>query len=407
MREDFCRRDDKDPLVRFRDEFVLPPGIIYLDGNSLGPPTKASLERLREVAQDQWGGALISSWNVHDWIGLPRRVGSKIARLVGAHEGEVLVTDSTTVNIFRLAAAALAHRPERPVVLVEQDNFPADNYVIDGIREHWHRAVEVRSVEGDALADAIDSSVGLVVASHVNYRSGRMLDMQRLTAAAREHGAWTLWDLSHSTGAVSVDLARCGVDLAVGCTYKYLNGGPGAPAFLYVARRHQSALRSPIQGWLGHAEPFAFSPRYTPAPGIGRHQGGTPPILSLAALDAAIDVACAADPNQVRAKSVALTTAFIELVQARCPELSVATPTEPKRRGSQVALRHREGYPIVRALIDCGVVGDFRAPDILRFGFAPLYNRFAEVFDAVGHLERVMRSRAWDRPEYRCRTTVT
>jgi kynureninase len=408
-RDDLAERDAADPLAPLRDEFHLPDGVIYLDGNSLGALPKATAARLDRVVRREWGDDLIRSWNAHDWIGAPVRVGDKIAELIGAGPGEVLAADSTSVNLFKLLAAALDLRPGRSTILTEEGNFPTDVYVAEGLVRLLGGRHRIRRVAADGILEAADADTAVVMLAHVNYRSGRMHDMAAVTRVAQAAGALMLWDLSHSAGAVPVDLAAAGADLAVGCGYKYLNGGPGAPAFLYVARRWQDAINPALSGWLGHAAPFEFSPEYRPAQGIARNLVGTPSILGLAALEVGVDLCRRADPAELRKKSLALTDAFIALVGQECGDagLGLATPRDRRRRGSQVCLRGPHGYPIMQALIARGVIGDFRAPDILRFGFAPLYLRHVDVWDAVAVLRDVLERRAWDRPEYRRRAAVT
>jgi kynureninase len=401
--------DAADPLAACRERFALPEGVIYLDGNSLGALPKATVAIVQDIVRRQWGEDLITGWNKHGWIDLPQTLGAKIARLIGAKAQEVVVADSTSVNLFKLIAGALGLRPGRRVVLSERDNFPTDLYVAQGLSGLLGERVELRLAGAAELEAALDADVALLMLTHVDYRSGRMHDMARLTGAAHAAGALVLWDLAHSAGAVPVDLTAAGADLAVGCGYKYLNGGPGAPAFLFVAEGWQYAIRQPITGWLGHAEPFAFDGVHRPAPGIARFLAGTPPILSMKALEAGVDLLLDVDPKVLRAKSVALTDLFIDLVEARCSGfgLELASPRAPVARGSQVTLRHPDGYPIIQALIAQGVIGDFRAPDLLRFGFAPLYVRYVDVWDAADALRRVMAERAWDFPEYRQRAAVT
>jgi len=404
----FRRLDASDPLRHFRDRFALPDRVIYLDGNSLGALPRATLPRLAELARAEWGRDLITSWNRHGWIDLPVRVGDKIARLIGAAAGEVLVADSTSVNLFKLLSAALDLVPDRTVVLSDRGNFPTDLYIAQGLVAARGGGRALRLVDETAVVDAIDPSTAVVMLTHVNYRSGRLHDLAAVTAAAHRAGAMMLWDLSHSAGAMPIALGVAGADLAVGCGYKYLNGGPGAPAFLYIARRHQARIRPPLSGWMGNGAPFGFDPDYRPAAGIARNLCGTPPILSLAALEVGVDLMLEADLAHVRAKSVALGERFAALVEARCPgTFDLASPPDAAKRGSQVCLRHPHGYAIVQALIARGVIGDFRAPDILRFGFAPLYLRYVDVWDAVEQLADVMATRAWDAPEFRTRATVT
>ena len=401
--------DAHDPLAGFPDEFDLPPGVIYLDGNSLGALPRATASRLAEVVRQEWGRGLIRSWNEAGWIDAPARIGDKIACLVGAQPGEVIAADSTSVNIFKLLAGALAAQPRRHIVLTEVGNFPTDLYIAEGLLDLLGGSHALRRVERDEIEDALDETVAVLFLTHVDYGTGYMHDMARITATAHNRGALMLWDLSHSAGAVPVDLNGCEVDLAVGCGYKYLNGGPGAPAYLFVARRLQDRLRSPLSGWMGHAAPFAFEGDYRPAQGIARQLCGTPSILGMAALEVAIDLLLRIDQAALCAKSLALGDLFIQLVARTCAEfgLTVGSPRNPALRGSQVSLRHPEGYRIIRALIDAGVIGDFRVPDLLRFGFAPLYIRYVDVWDAVSRLRDVLASRTWERPEYANRLAVT
>jgi kynureninase len=408
-RTDCQRLDAADPLATWRDHFVLPEDVIYLDGNSLGPLPRATAGALDEVVRREWGQDLIASWNRHGWVDLPQRLGAKIARLIGAAPHQVIVADSTSVNLFKLLAAALGLRPGRRVVLSERDNFPTDLYVAQGLGELLGERLELRLVSSDELEAALDDDTALLMLTHVDYRTGRLHDMARLTRAAHDAGALALWDLAHSAGAVPVDLDGAGADLAVGCGYKYLNGGPGAPAFLFVAERWHDRIRQPITGWFGHVRPFAFGPAYRPAPGITRFLAGTPAILSMKALEAGLDMLLAVDQQALRRKAMALTDTFIRLIEERCGgfALTIASPRAAEERGAQVALRHIEGYPIMQALIARGVIGDFREPDLLRFGFAPLYVRFVDVWDAVDALRAVMSGRLWDRPAYKQRAAVT
>jgi len=401
--------DERDELAPFRERFALPDGVVYLDGNSLGPAPRATAARLRQVVAQEWGGDLVTSWNRHGWLDLPAAVGDAIAPLVGADAGEVIVTDSVSVNLFKLLAAALALRPERRVILTERANFPTDLYVAQGLVAWLGGRAVLRAVERDELPHALDHEVAVLALTHVDFRTGELHDLPGLTAAAHAVGSLVVWDLSHSAGAVPVDLAAADADLAVGCGYKYLNGGPGAPGFAFVASRLHDAIRSPIQGWMGHADPFALEPAYRPAPGIARLLCGTPPILSVAALQAGVAVIAEAGIAALRRKSVALTDLFLGLVERECAGwgLSVASPTDPSRRGAQVSLRHAEAYPIVQALIRDGVVADFRAPDLLRFGFAPAFVRYVDVWDAVARLRSILAERRWDRPELRVRARVT
>ena len=408
-REEAAALDAADPLVWARELFLLPEGVVYLDGNSLGALPRAAVERVARVVREEWGAGLVSSWNVHGWIDLASKVGDAIAPLIGAGPGEVMVADSTSVNLFKVLVAALALRPGRPVVLSETANFPTDLYVAEGLAALLGDRAELRLVERSELEATLDDRVAVVMLTHVDFRTGEVHDMARLTALAHDAGALALWDLAHSAGALPVELNGAGADLAVGCGYKYLNGGPGAPAFAWVARRHHDALRSPLWGWMGHAEPFRFGLEYRPGPGVARLACGTPPILSLAALEEGVRTIATCGVEPLRAKSVALTELFRGLVERDCVGhgLELVSPRDPGRRGSQLAFAHPEAFAIVQALIARGVVGDFREPDILRFGLAPAYLRFVDVFNAAAALRRVLDERRWDRPEHRRRGKVT
>ena len=401
--------DADDPLAPFRARFGLPEGTIYLDGNSLGALPLATPGRLAEVVHEEWGRGLITSWNAAGWVAAPQRIGDKIARLVGADEGEVIVCDSTSVNLFKLLTAALSLRPERTTILSESGNFPTDVYMMQGIETLTRGAVRARLVGPDEIEAVLDDRVAVLLLTQVHYKTGRMRDIAALTARAHACGALTIWDLSHSAGAVPVDLAAAQADFAVGCGYKYLNGGPGAPAWLYVARRHQDRVSPVLSGWFGHARPFDFTDDYQPAVGIARFLCGTPPVLGLAALECGVDLMLEADMAQIRAKSVALGELFVADMAPLCERFgfTLASPADSSARGSQIAYAHPEAYAIVQALIARGVIGDFRAPDILRFGLTPLYLRFADVERAVAILGEIMEARAWDRPEYRVRAAVT
>ncbi|HEX9185603.1 MAG TPA: kynureninase, partial [Vicinamibacteria bacterium] len=369
---------------------------------------RAASERLHDVTEREWGRDLIRSWTENGWMDLPARVAGRLAPLIGATPDEVVVADSTSANVFKLLAGALRLRPGRRAILSEEGNFPTDLYVAQGLARLLGD-VELRLVPREGLKEALREDVAVLLLTHVDFRTGEVHDMGALTRAAHDAGALALWDLAHSAGAVPVDLDGTGADLAVGCGYKYLNGGPGAPAFAFVARRHQAGFESPLSGWMGHADPFAFGPRYEPAPGISRLLCGTPPILSLAALECGVESIARAGIDRLRRKSVALTDLFVRLVEQECDGFgfALASPREAERRGSQVSLRHPEGHAIVQALIARGVVGDFRTPDILRFGFAPAYVRFVDAWDAVAALRAVMKSRDWARPAFQARGRVT
>jgi len=425
-REHCAALDAADRLAPLRQLFELPAEVIYLDGNSLGVLPKATADRLQRAVRDEWGRGLITSWNTAGWIDLPRRVGDKIARLVGAAPGELAVADSTSINLFKVLWAALAlqrqRAPQRRVIVSERSNFPTDLYIAQSIAAA--HGCELRLVDAEQIAGALDDAVALLMLTHVNYRTGQMHDMATLTAAAHAAGALTVWDLAHSAGAVPVDLNGAQADFAIGCGYKYLNGGPGAPAFVWVHAQHAARFEQPLSGWMGHAAPFEFSPDYRPAGGITRALCGTPPVLSMAALECGVDTVLAAEAyggmRALREKSLALTRCFTELVDARCADLgfTVVSPRVDAQRGSQVCLSHLndgrdEGaYAIVQALIGRGVIGDFRAgglglPDILRFGFTPLTLRFVDVWDAVEHLRQVMHTGEWREPRFGQRNAVT
>lgn len=407
-RQDCLDRDASDPMGAMRNRFNLPEGVIYLDGNSLGALPVTAAEAVRNAVERQWGCDLISSWNKHGWIGLPQKVGGKIARLVGAAPDEVLATDSVSVNLFKLAVAALGAQDGRRVVLTEGGEFPTDLYILQGLAEIMPE-VELRVVAPGGIEAALDDKVALVLLSHVHYRSGAVRDMAGLNAAIRAAGALSLWDLSHSAGVLDVDLNRDGTDLAAGCGYKFLNGGPGAPAWLFVAKRHQGALRNPLSGWMGHIRPFDFDDEYVPAAGIDRWLCGTPPILSLIALDASLDAFDGVQMAALQARARALGDLFIERVEARCTNkgLALASPREARARGGQVSLTHPQGRAVMQNLIARGVTGDFRSPDVIRFGFAPLYVRHVDVWDAVETLAEVLASESWRDPRYQSAATVT
>lgn len=418
-----CRAmDAQDPLREVRGLFTLPEGVIYLDGNSLGVLPKATAQRVAQAVNQEWGQGLIRSWNSAGWFELPRRLGDKIALLVGAKAGEVVATDSTSINLYKVLSAALQiaarRQPDRKVVLSERSNFPTDLYIAQALCKE--RGYKLQLVDDERIGPALSDEVAVLMLTHVNYRTGSMHDMGAVTAVAHRAGALAIWDLAHSAGAVPVDLHAAEADFAIGCGYKYLNGGPGAPAFVWVHPRHVDAFEQPLAGWWGHAAPFEFTPEYRPAAGIARYLCGTQPILSMTALDCGLDTVLAAQPMggmaAVRAKSLALTDLFIRLVEERCAGhgLGLATPREHGRRGSQVCLTRDQGaYAIVQALIARGVIGDYRAgdggphADILRFGFTPLYIGFEDVWQAVEHLRQVLEGREWQRSEFNQKHAVT
>lgn len=397
--------DAADPLARYRERFILPEGVIYLDGNSLGALPKATPAAMVRVIGQEWGEGLIRSWNTADWFGMAGRVGTKIAPLIGAAPHEVIACDSTSVNLFKLIAAALQLRPGRKVILSEPGNFPTDLYMIAGLEAQG--LAERRLADRGALAEALSQDVALLLLTHVHYKTGALHDMAALTRAAHDAGALVLWDLSHSTGALPVDLNAAGADFAVGCGYKYLCGGPGAPAFAFVAERHHASLAQPLTGWFGHAAPFAFSDDYAPAPGIAQLQCGTPPVLGLAALEVGVDLIAEIGVERLYAKSQALSEFFLESLRAHGVALDLVSPPASSERGSQLSFRHPYAYAICQALIARGVIGDFRDPDILRLGFAPAYLSFADMAAAARHLAEVLASGEWQRPEFNQRAAVT
>ena len=398
--------DAASPLREHRARFDLPEGVVYLDGNSLGPLPRGVAERMEQVVRREWGEGLIGSWNEADWIFLPRRVARQVAPLVGAEADEIHVGDSTSVLLFKTMTAAMRMRPGRRVLVLEPTTFPTDGYVAAGLADLLD--VELRWCDPDDPAAALDEDVALLALTHVDFRTGRMYDMAALTEAGHAAGALVQWDLCHSAGAVPVDLDATGADLAVGCGYKYLNGGPGAPAFAYVARRHLDTVRQPITGWMGHARPFDMERDYAPVPGIGRLASGTPGVLGLSALESALEAFDGVDVAELRAVSLSLTDLFIDLVDARLGDrVEVVTPRSHADRGSQVSLRHPAAYGVVQALIARGVVGDFRTPDVARFGFAPLYVSHVDVWDAVDHLVAVLDAEEHLDPAYAVRNLVT
>jgi kynureninase len=395
--------DAADPLAPLRARFDLPDGVIYLDGNSLGARPRAALERAQAVVAQEWGRDLIRSWNDAGWFDLPKRLGDRLAPLVGADAGEIVVTDTTSLNLFKALAAALSIQqetaPRRKVIVTERSNFPTDIYMAEGLTRWLERGYSVRLVDTpEELDAAIDADCAVLMLTHVNYRSGRQHDMAALTALAHARGALALWDLAHSAGAVPVDLRGANADFAVGCTYKYLNGGPGAPAFIWVPQRHQAAFRHPLTGWWSHAQPFAMAHGYAATDGIGRALCGTQPVVSLALVECGLAVFEETTMAALREKSLALTDLFIALVESRCAAhpLGLVTPREHARRGSHVSVTHPQGYAVMQALIERGVIGDYREPQIMRFGFTPLYTSFADVWDAVEILRDILDRAAYD-----------
>jgi kynureninase len=402
-RADCALLDAQDPLGHLRDRFELPEGVIYLDGNSLGARPRAALARAHEVVAMEWGQDLIKSWNSAGWFAMPKRLGDRLAPLIGARPGEVVVTDTTSLNLFKALAAALEiqrqNAPERKVIVTERSNFPTDIYMADGLARWLDRGYTIRLVDSvDELAAAVDAECAVLMLTHVNYRTGWQHDMAALTRHAHEAGALAVWDLAHSAGAVPLDLHGADADFAVGCTYKYLNGGPGAPAFIWVPEKHQAAFSHPLTGWWSHAAPFAMSHGFTAASGIGRALCGTQPVTSLALVECGLEIFEETDMAAIRAKSLALTDLFIALVEARCGKhpLGLVTPREHARRGSQVSVTHPHGYAVMQALIERGVIGDYREPEIMRFGFTPLYTTYCDVWDAVEILRDILDTESYD-----------
>ncbi len=409
LNERIAALDAADPLAPFRERFALPEGVIYLDGNSLGALPRQTVARVNTAMTEEWGTGLIRSWNSADWIGAPRRVGGKIARLIGANAHEVVVADSTSVNLYKLIVAALQAQPARPVVLSEPGNFPTDLYMVESALRTLGGTRRLQLAPREQLLSQITDETALVLLTHVHYKTAERYDIAEVTAAAHAKGALVLWDLSHSVGAVPLDLNAAHADFAVGCGYKFLNGGPGAPAFLYVAERHHDRVQSPLGGWMGHARPFAFVDHYEAGTGIDRFLCGTPPVLAVAALESGVDLHLEVPMAQVEAKSRAMAALFMELVAVRCDGFGVELvgPPAGAPRGSHVSFRHEEGYAVMQALIARGVIGDFRAPDIMRFGITPLYLRYDDIAAAVNELAEILRTEAWRAPEYQVRQAVT
>jgi len=406
--------DHADALAPLRSQFALPDGVIYLDGNSLGAAPAASAARAQTVIRDEWARDLIGSWNSAGWFALPKRLGNQIAPLIGAGADEVVVTDTISINLFKLLSAALrvqaARDPARRVIVSERANFPTDLYIAQGLIEQLDRGYTLRLVDSpEELLEAIDEHTAVTMITHVNYRTGYMHDMAALTRLSHERGALALWDLAHSAGAVPVDLNGAQADYAVGCTYKYLNAGPGAPAFLWVAPQHRDTFAQPLSGWWGHRAPFAMHPEYQPEQGIGRFLCGTQPMISMALVECGLDIFAQTDMAAIRRKSLALTDLFIALLEQRCAAfpLQIVTPREHAQRGSHVSVEHPDGYQVMQALIARGVIGDYREPRVLRFGFTPLYTRFVDVWDAVELLHEILVKEAWRAPEFAQRGLVT
>jgi len=406
-RQYFEALDNNDELAPMREKFCLEKGLIYLDGNSLGVLPKATASHISQVITQQWGEGLIRSWNTHQWMEKPTKLGDKVAQLIGSKKAQVLVCDTTSVNIFKLAAAAVKMRPGRSKLITEIGNFATDLYLLQGLAKLLGNQVEVIALPREQVLSAIDEDTALVLLTHVHFKTGAMWDMASVTQMTQKKGALVMWDLSHSVGAMPINLDEINVDLAVGCTYKYLNGGPGSPAFLYVAAQHQDLFEQPLTGWLGHAKPFDFEDDYHGAAGIQQAMCGTPPVLANAALEVALNLILSVDMHLVRVKSQLMGNLFIQLIQQRCPQFEVESPTDDEQRGSHVSLAHTQGYAIMQALIARNIIGDFRAPKTLRFGFTPLYLRYVDLWDTVEALEDIMLQESWNQPEFLHRQAVT
>ena len=408
-RTDFEALDASDPLAGFRGEFFLPKGVIYLNGNSLGAMPLAAAERAKRVVEHEWAEGLIGSMNTAGWYELPSTLGRKIAPIVGAKPNEVVLTDAVGINLYKVVAAALKLQPDRRVVVMEGSNFPTNNYMVQGLLEELDKGYTIRFAEADTMLDAIDEDVAAICITHVHYKTGNILDMAAITEKAHAVGAAAVWDLCHSAGAMPVDLNGCNVDFAVGCTYKYINCGPGAPSLLFAAERHHGKYTQPLTGWYGHADPFGFERDYRPVEDVRQMLTGTQATVSLSIAEIGIDIMLRADMNQIREKSMRMTDLFIELVEERCGEygFELISPRDASSRGSQVSFHNDDGYSIIRAMHDNGVICDFRAPGKTRFGFAPLYIRYIDVWDAVDRLHDILANETWKEPQYQVRATVT
>ena len=402
--------DKQDPLSRYREEFFLPKNTIYFDGNSLGPVPKKTIKNLNKTINEEWGKDLINSWNKANWINLPQTLGDKIAPLLGAKSGEVVVVDSTSLNLFKVLTSALRLNKNRKKIVSESTNFPSDLYILEGVNGMLNNHYECQLIDDDINFEKyIDSSTAVVMLSHINYKTGRISDMKKITDYAHQQGALVVWDLSHSVGVIPMDLHNIGVDFAVGCTYKHLNGGPGAPGFLYVHSDLIAIVSQPLSGWLGHSDPFAFETKYTPANNINKFICGTPSILSYKAVESALDIFDEISLEQVREKSIQLSELFIKLIQQECGDFGfeLFSPIDAALRGSQISYKHENAYPIMQSLISRGIIGDYREPNILRFGISPLYMRYEDVWSAIICLKNIMQSNEWDSSNFKIRNYVT
>ena len=407
---DLKHLDKQDPLSKYREEFFLPKNTIYFDGNSLGPVPKKTIKNLNKTINEEWGKDLINSWNKANWINLPQTLGDKIAPLLGAKSGEVIVVDSTSLNLFKVLTSALRLNKNRKKVVSESTNFPSDLYILEGVNGMLNNHYECQLIDDDINFEKyIDSSTAVVMLSHINYKTGRISDMKKITDYAHQQGALVVWDLSHSVGVIPMDLHNIGVDFAVGCTYKHLNGGPGAPGFLYVHSDLIEIVSQPLSGWLGHSDPFAFEAKYTPANNINKFICGTPSILSYKAVESALDIFDEISLEQVREKSIQLSELFIKLIQQECGDFGfeLFSPIDAALRGSQISYKHENAYPIMQSLISRGIIGDYREPNILRFGISPLYMRYEDVWSAIICLKNIMQSNEWDSSNFKIRNYVT
>ncbi|MBT6466151.1 MAG: kynureninase [Kordiimonadaceae bacterium] len=403
------KMDREDPIREFKEKFHLPKGIIYMDGNSLGALPIATQKVISDTVSNEWGDGLITSWLDANWVNSPERIGNKIASCIGAKDGEVTVCDSTSVNLFKILVAALQINNSREVILSEQGNFPTDLYIMDGIKKLFKNKIETKIVDPKKLLDALDENVSVLLLTQVHYKTGLIKDMEKITKKAHEVGALIVWDLSHSAGSIPLDLNGCNVDFATGCGYKFLNGGPGAPAFLFAASRHHTKCVPVLSGWFGHSNPFEFTDDYFPAQDVRMFLSGTPPVLGLKALEVGVDIFCSADIEKLRDKAKKLGALFIKLLNEKCSqyEFEIISPIEDNLRGGHVSLSHKNGYAIMQAVKEKGLIGDFRAPSVLRFGITPLYMTYENIFEAIEIISKVMDSKEWDNPEYMVRAEVT
>ena len=410
-REDFIKLDTLDPIKKAREEFALPKDVIYFDGNSLGPLSKNTIKSLDSVIQREWGDGLVRSWNDENWINLPRNLGNQIAPLIGAKEGEVIVVDSTSVNLFKVLSSALMLNKNRKVIVSEAANFPSDLYILEGVNNMFGESYERCLIDegDDEIEKYIDSSTAVVVLSHINYKTGRITDIKKITTFAHEKGALVVWDISHSVGILPMNLHDLGVDFAVGCTYKHLNGGPGAPGFLFVHSSLIEKVSQPLTGWLGHIKPFDFEVEYQPANDINKFICGTPPIIAYKAIESGLEIFKDLSIIEIRDKSIKLSEMFIQLMKQECTEFgfTLFSPKNSEQRGSQISFLHENAYSIIQALISHGIIGDYREPNVMRFGISPLYMRFEDVWNAITCLREIMQTGEWQSEKFKNKNYVT